>query len=760
LLSADTLSRLQAVRLNRADRYEKTSRNLMRLAWSIEGAAVLIGLSIAFSRVHDANQLGTESVSFWGAIQLMGGFIIVSMGELTKIPLSMLLVNVRVVFKPFVLLVVCFISAITFETVFLSLERGYNFQKSDIHGYRDQLRAVRERLDTEAERAEIDRIEGQIRAEQANRDVLESYHASNLASIEAKYANDGDAAKPDGYANAEQVVLELKAELSKLAEDYEAKRLSLMKAAEADAAVYDDNGALAGAGGDTTSPELTALDRSIELLEARKKSLQDELDDKLKKIQENYEKKRNEFQKAQDSARDRGDEQEVARYQGYIERLAPRTESEEVESALNPQIEDINDKIIKAISDREEIALRDARAKGSVFSKAESERLKSWDDARKAVSQELDELRSDMDGRRDTLTSRLAQAQLRLDRLNAEWQTDRDVVAQSSAASKKQERADETAQYQALQEAKNVIIEDLRASQLRLSQEIGTVEKSAPELQQEIGEKQRLLCDALLGNQIFRISTRFDASGLFGAERSPEEAALVGKADADCPTQVHVDEANADRVAFIWFGSIALLAATAGAATAITAQGFLRMAETLRWQPPSELSKSRSKLLGSLRLALVKWRWRRVKTIEVERIKEVQVEVIKPFETIREVENIIRELVPVPVFVPTGGNVEAEMAKVRSNYEEMNRLAREAAIPPQTTIYQDEVPSTPEKTAIVQTVTEELVTPEGDDKANLEPAAAAERAEEEENTQSKEDATGSVKENGKGSTNTTVETTA
>jgi hypothetical protein len=488
--------------------------------------------------------------------------------------------------------------------------------------------------------------------------------------------------------------------------------------------------------------------------------LQDELDDKLTRIQENYEKKRNEFQKARDSARDRGDEQEVARYQVYIERLAPKTESEKVENSLNPQIEDINQKISKAISDREEIALRDARARGSVFSEAESERLQSWDEARKAVSQELDVLRDDMQSRRDALTGRLAQAQLRLDALNAEWQTNRDAVAQSSAASKKQELADEIAKYQAVQETKRAIIEDLRASQLRLSQDIRTAEKSAPELQQEMFVNQRLLCDALLGNQIFRISTRFDASAIFGVERSPEEAALVGKADADCPTQVHVDEANADRVAFIWFGSIALLAATAGAATAITAQGFLRMAETLRWQPPLELSKSRGKLLGSLRLALVKWRWRRVKTIEVERIKEVQVEVIKPFETIREVENIIRELVPVPVFVPTGGDVEAEMAKVRSNYEEMNRLAREAAIPPQTTVYQDKVSRTPAESAIVQTVAEELVTPEGDNRTNLDPATAAELPDKKKTTESKDDVSGNVGDNGEGATKTTVETTA
>ena len=167
ILKTNTASKLEAVRLDRADRYEKTAKNLMRLAWSIEGMAVLIGLSIAFSRVQDANQTGTADVTFWGGIQLMGGFIIVSMGELTKIPLSMLLVNGRLLLKPLVFLVLLFVSAITFETVFLSLERGYNYQKADIHEYRDELRVAQEALDTETERTDIDRIDGQIRSEQA-----------------------------------------------------------------------------------------------------------------------------------------------------------------------------------------------------------------------------------------------------------------------------------------------------------------------------------------------------------------------------------------------------------------------------------------------------------------------------------------------------------------------------------------------------------------------------------------------------------------
>jgi hypothetical protein len=697
----DMYSKLEAVRLDRADRYEKTSKNLMRLAWSIECVAVFIGLSIAFARVADANQTNTANVSFWGAIQLMGGFIIVSMGELTKIPLSMLLVNVRLTFKPLVLLVILFVSGITFETVFLSLERGYNYQKSDIHEYRDELRVAREEIDTAEERKEIERIESQIRSEQADLDQLVGDNASNLAFIKRKYSGDGDAAKPNEYDSAEKSLQDLQADLAQLSSDYQAKVDILTAEMTSAAAIYDTSGALRAASLNARTPELVAFDESVELFKAQKKSLEDELAAKLKNIQDDYDKKRISFQQGIESATSRGDTKEAARYQTLIERLAPRTESQKVENSLIPQIEELNAKISVTISEREQIALRDARAKGLIVTEADNERTIAIEEIRRVTSEQRDALTRAMQVRREALSKKLSEAQLRLDTLNDTWRQNRDAGALKSVTAKKQEIEGEMEKYLTVQAAKRAVIEDLRSAQLRLSWEIRTAEKSAPELQTDIGEKQRLLCDALLGNQIFRISTRFDASALFGVERSPEDASLVGKPDVDCPAQIHVDEANADRVAFIWFGSIALLAATAGAVTAIAAQGFLRMAEALRWQPPQELNARKGLLSGSLRRALVKWRWRRVKTIEVERIKEVQVEVVKPYETIREIQNVIREIVPVPVFVPTGGDVEAEMAKVRSSYEEMNRLAREAAVPPQTTIFADALPSSPEATANV-----------------------------------------------------------
>lgn len=720
---------------------------------------MLIGLSIAFARLQDANLEGTANQSFWGSIQLMGGFIIVSMGELTKIPLSMLVVNVRPLFKPLVFLLVAFISAITFETVFLSLERGYSYQKSDIHAYRDQLNAARDKLDTTEERSEIERIEGQIQSEQSDLVQLDNDHASNIALIEKRYSGDIDAAKPIDLDNAASIVFELEAELKRLSADFQEK-LEMLQKEISTAVSVDDIGGDFGAGAlDQRSPELIALDDSIERLQARKLALEDELRGKLDKIQADYDSKRTSFQQSIDRANANGDKKEADRYQGLIERLAPRTESEKVNASLGPQIEDLNRKISETLVEREEVALREARAKSSVVSESDAQRTQAVDNARRAASERRDALTREMQTRRDALSKKLAEAQDRLDTLNETWRANRDAYSTSSATAKRQEISDEAARYAAVQEEKRAVISSLRASQLRLSQDIRDAEKNAPVIQVEVREIQRLLCDAILGNQIFRISTGFDTSRLFGAVRSPEELALAGKPDPDCPTQIHVDEANADRVAILWFGSVSLLAATAGAATAITAQMFLRMAENLRWQAPEELVSHKGRLSRSLRRALVNWRWRRVKTVEVERIKEVLVEVIKPFETVREVENVIRELVPVPVFVPTGGDVEAEMAKVRSNYEDMNRLAREAALPPQTTIYHEKVSSYPEENKIKQNMTEELASAESEEQGVINPASASELLHKEAAVPRRDDALLHIEDSPVGTSKSDIETT-
>jgi hypothetical protein len=104
------------------------------------------------------------------------------------------------------------------------------------------------------------------------------------------------------------------------------------------------------------------------------------------------------------------------------------------------------------------------------------------------------------------------------------------------------------------------------------------------------------------------------------------------------PEDVSVEQTNF--VAVIWFSSLAGLAALAGPLTAMVALGLQRI-------PESTSRKQESKLARFMRKWLVRWRFRRVRTIKVPVEKPVEKEVEKIVE--RPVEKIVKEILYVPV---------------------------------------------------------------------------------------------------------------
>lgn len=695
-MRAKTLEKLQAVRLERADRFEAASKQLLKLAWAIESVAVVIGLSIAFSRVADANQTGSVDVSFWAGIQLIGGFIIVSMGELTKIPLSLLLVSARPLLKPIVFLLVAFISAITFETIFLSLERGYNYQKSDIQAYREGVKILENQLDTDALRTEISSIKNQRKEEIENLETLLTDYQQEIQSIDENSSTKGDLVKPAGYENAVQAAEELDLELKKVRAEFD-EEIKIINDDESDSRSRLTNNfqplsaELDGSG--EVPPEVKLLDEQIRQITLEKDKVKSDLADELARVQDEYEKQKSTFLDSIDRANATGNTAEAIRYEGEIKKLAPATEKDRARESAAAEISKIDERLTPLAAKRDGLILQLAAAATETFGQ---DKMVS-DTKAEALADKIDQLESDAEAKRSAarrdfeesygiLKVQFVKASDKLEKLNSEWRISREALTKESDAEKREKKKEAERLFNENSDAARSLIRSLKASEDDLSKRIQIAKENAPNIQKEISETRQMLCASMLNNQIFRISTRFNTAPLFGIEQNEAEAKLAGGTDPDCPSQPYVDEANADRVAFLWFGSIALLAATAGAATAITSQAFLRMAETLRWQPPTELKPERRPLLRTVRRAIVNWRWKRFRTIEVERIKEIPIDVVRNVETIREVEHIVRELVPVPVFVPTGGNVENEMAKVRSHYEDLNRLSRDAIIAPEPKI--------------------------------------------------------------------------
>ena len=98
-----------------------------RVAWALEIVAASIGLATGLALGYQAYSasLGTElSVSGVDLALASAPFFMVALAELTKIPIATLLFSVRWIWKPVLAIALCLLALITFETVFLGLERA------------------------------------------------------------------------------------------------------------------------------------------------------------------------------------------------------------------------------------------------------------------------------------------------------------------------------------------------------------------------------------------------------------------------------------------------------------------------------------------------------------------------------------------------------------------------------------------------------------------------------------------------------------
>ena len=115
-------------------RIEAMARRLYILAWVIEGVAVSLGLGMALS----LNIPGESTIAefFLGG----GGFVMVACAELSKIPLATFLVEASGRgAKAATLIFLILMSFITFETIFMSLERGFDARMRAVHAQKEQL---------------------------------------------------------------------------------------------------------------------------------------------------------------------------------------------------------------------------------------------------------------------------------------------------------------------------------------------------------------------------------------------------------------------------------------------------------------------------------------------------------------------------------------------------------------------------------------------------------------------------------------------
>ncbi len=109
-----------------------------RGAWVLELTAAAIGLATGLALGLQAIRAGGE----FDAMDLVlasAPFFMVALAELTKIPIATLLFSVSWVWKPIVLVFLIALAAITFETVFMGLERATTLRQLQYQDLREEI---------------------------------------------------------------------------------------------------------------------------------------------------------------------------------------------------------------------------------------------------------------------------------------------------------------------------------------------------------------------------------------------------------------------------------------------------------------------------------------------------------------------------------------------------------------------------------------------------------------------------------------------
>jgi hypothetical protein len=178
------------------------------------------------------------------------------------------------------------------------------------------------------------------------------------------------------------------------------------------------------------------------------------------------------------------------------------------------------------------------------------------------------------------------------------------------------------------------------ATILRWSAALGEARQGLEDAQKREGLKAQTLESHRIRQETISSDLAALKSKMVPIARQDQIRRFAGRIFGKNPEDVSVDEANI--IAVVWFGSLAILAALAGPITAIVALGLQRVAA-------SDNRKVDGRLKHLLRRLLLSWRWKRVRTVEVpvEVPIEKEVEVEKRVEV--PVEKVIKEILYLPV---------------------------------------------------------------------------------------------------------------
>ena len=626
---------------DKKDAFEKEKsfgKRLYKTAWAVEILAASIGLLIAWFMAYDAYNSAQEK-NFTAVMNAVLGalpFLLIAIIEPTKIPLAGGLYKIKHFgWKALIFIALFGLTCVTFETLFTGLERQVTNVTAKISMGEDEITGLEE-INTERKsqkeafesRSIVDETEGlktQIEGNLTSQDTITN-QATEAHDVEIKQIN-------------------------KLISDAQNRKAEITSLRKAD--LKDEREPLTASVADLDD-QIKQKQTDIQKLEDDLTALKDGSSLEFQEISQDIKKIKSEIVSVQRQLGS-GNKDQIKMAQGILGVISDGSNGPNTVSAQKIWVAEKQDRI-KALE----------AEKAEKVNKEESNLEENKETKKEEISQaknDLTSLKTERKFKQNQITE-LSSAQ-------AERSSDESEIATldekiTGYQDKKVTLTNEHIEnINKISNEVNGRIESLEAKKTAIEEDANEEIKKVPDLKDQISKtkkdinaKKHELRRMAQQNQIYR----------FAKWKGKHEDIL------------NVSEEDLRFVAIVWFGSIALVCATVGTILALISYIMTDPAAFVKKQKliiDNPLRRSTRRLVLALRKKLLVKR--KIKEVEVEKIVEVEKEVIKEVEKIVEVEKevikevpvekiviqevpveiIRRELVHVPFFSTEGGVVDS-----------------------------------------------------------------------------------------------------
>lgn len=628
---------------------QEFGKKLMVTAWLVEILAASLGLLIAFFvafdayNKHEIKDTSTTLNAILGALP----FLLIAVIEPTKIPLAGGLYKVKHLgWKTLFLFALVGLTMVTFETMFTGLERQLTNVTSNITDGKNEVRALREK------RGEIaDRI-----AEFEGLDIATLTNEWN-----EKIETNSEQVASNRDAQMESFGVQL-ASLNEKLSTYEANRQAVIDEFNRNnqARLMARQGPVEALGAQIAIEREKRANLEQQLRELSSAQQEDptilRLVDQIAQIQSNINDTDNLLSSNEDSqiklAQARIGVTQDGRVGTNTRANFERWKQQELSRIAELEIEITrrrDELSAQSSGDRQELVRQIEMIDGSIVA-----------------------LQTDLDGRSESLVElQLKVAGESVPPHMIQMETDSIAATLESISALRDSHAAAIDRIMAEGDAKQSEYEQSRRQvELQLTeqkQSVPELRARVDELDEAIQKRAQEMRSEALNNQVYRFAQKY-----------------MGHEDI-----LEVAEKELDRVALVWFGSIAFISSVIGTILALIAN--------IMTDPDAFVEKQRSRkrhpLRNATRLMLISLRKKllvRPKTIEkkveVEKLIEVEKFVDREVEKIVEVEveKVVPELVAVPIFLPSDADPDIEMERFSKHYASLKERIDTALEPSKT----------------------------------------------------------------------------